>query len=879
MIKHFNATVLPKLLLSFLLLLNIYPVFSNGLVAEKILQINKQEFQNYNPFQIAHQETDLHNVVSDYLLLKPGNDFQKIMDNKPDYIRISLPFSGNTLNVLLYKVNISPNGFNLMVSSGKKPRKQEIIHYRGMIENDNSSVVSFSFSYEETMGLISNASGNITLGKLPKNTDNIYIIYNDRNILKPFSFECATDNTVPKNHVQEYDPSAARVTTLKCVNWYWETDYDIFQDKDSISGVNSYMQGIFNQVSTLYANDGVSITLLTLYIWDTVDPYIGPTTSDYLTQFGVNRTSFNGDLAHLIGYNGNGGIAWINGVCNSPVKYRMGYSGINSAAGAIAVPTYSWTVEVVTHEEGHLLGSRHTHDCAWNGNNTPIDGCGPAAGYTVSCTAGPIPVHGTIMSYCHLLGNVGIDFNLGFGPQPTTVIVNTVNNAACLQTCGSGCTLPAQPASIAGSAAVCSGSISAYSVTAVSGATSYIWTLPTGWTGSSTTNSINATAGSSGGTITVVAVNSCGNSVARTTSVSVSSVLSQPGSISVSGGSAKVCPGDSRIYATAAATGVTFNWSPPAGATISSGQGTNSVTVLYTANFISNGTLSVVKNNSCGNSTARTLAISRNTPSTPGTMSGIFSGLCSLSNMSYSVPAVAGMTYTWAVPSGAIIASGQTTHSITVNWPAASFTGSITVKANNACGSSALRSMTVRGVPATPSVINGSATLCPNSTGNAFNISPVYSATTYTWTGPAGSAISDGVITSANNVLITASNAVTLNVASLTSTSKLLVRANNSCGTSGSRGVTLIQAACRISDNAENTISVFPNPAKNELTVSNNCNTMYDIQLLDITGKIIYSATSLSRDAKIYVSSFHRGIYILKVICNDNITARKVELQ
>ena len=39
------------------------------------------------------------------------------------------------------------------------------------------------------------------------------------------------------------------------------------------------------------------------------------------------------------------------------------------------VPTYSWTVMVFTHEMGHLMGSRHTHACVWNGNNTQIDGC------------------------------------------------------------------------------------------------------------------------------------------------------------------------------------------------------------------------------------------------------------------------------------------------------------------------------------------------------------------------------------------------------------------------------------------------------------------------------------------------------------------------
>lgn len=84
------------------------------------------------------------------------------------------------------------------------------------------------------------------------------------------------------------------------------------------------------------------------------------------------------------------------------------------------MPVYSFSVTVVTHEEGHVMGSRHTHACVWNGNNTAIDGCGPAEGfpYEGACSGAPIPENGgTIMSYCHL-SPVGIDFNLGFGHSP-----------------------------------------------------------------------------------------------------------------------------------------------------------------------------------------------------------------------------------------------------------------------------------------------------------------------------------------------------------------------------------------------------------------------------------------------------------------------------
>jgi hypothetical protein len=87
-------------------------------------------------------------------------------------------------------------------------------------------------------------------------------------------------------------------------------------------------------------------------------------------------------------------------------------------------------VMVITHEMGHLMGSNHTHACVWNGNNTAIDGCAAVEG---DCARpGNPPTGGTIMSYCHLQG-VGINFNKGFGPQPTAVILNKIANAgSCL---------------------------------------------------------------------------------------------------------------------------------------------------------------------------------------------------------------------------------------------------------------------------------------------------------------------------------------------------------------------------------------------------------------------------------------------------------------
>jgi hypothetical protein len=82
-------------------------------------------------------------------------------------------------------------------------------------------------------------------------------------------------------------------------------------------------------------------------------------------------------------------------------------------------------------------------------------------------------------------------------------------------------TIPLQPGVISGNTTVCQGSSQTYSVLAVPGATSYTWTLPGGWTGSSNTNSITATVGANSGNITVTANSSCGSSSAQTLAITV----------------------------------------------------------------------------------------------------------------------------------------------------------------------------------------------------------------------------------------------------------------------------------------------------------------------------------------------------------------------
>ena len=334
----------------------------------------------------------------------------------------------------LTRVEVFAPGFRLRASDGDENlRPEKAIHYRGTVKGDPDSLAAVSVFRHEVMGIYrTREEGAVVLGLLDQGGGGSgeHVLYRERDLSAKNPFQCETgDSSTLDAPVARQVPEAPR-----CVRIYFEADYDLFQNKGSVGGVVNYVTGLFNQAAILYQNEGIPTAISEIFVWTSPSPYTGASSHQILQQFQSFRTSFNGDIGHLVALRPNtGGVAaGFSGFCNPNRAQSQCYSGIQSTFAN--VPTYSWTVEVVTHEMGHLMGSRHTHACVWNGNNTAIDGC---AGFVEgSCPLPGIPPGGgTIMSYCHLT-SAGINFNNGFGPQPGAVIRGGFNGAGCLIGCG-----------------------------------------------------------------------------------------------------------------------------------------------------------------------------------------------------------------------------------------------------------------------------------------------------------------------------------------------------------------------------------------------------------------------------------------------------------
>ena len=437
--------MIKKLLVFFTLQCLIFG-FSQDLrpVAKKISEYHHQQ-KNFDRYDLFNNNTDSEHLAeykrsaTDISVLNiDAKKLKKLVNEKPEYIEISFPFDGKEITLELYKSEIFTKEFKVKTSKGEIVDYTPGAYYQGIVKGDNHSVAAFSFFDNDVVGVASTPElGNIVVGKVKNSAD--YVSYSDAKLTGLNPFICGVDELAENNKQKvSFDPNANKTAgkqlTQNCVRIYYEVCYTPYVNNgSSTTTTTNWLTAIHNNISTLYNNDDVKIALNEIYIWTTADPYTGnPNTN--LASFRANRQTFNGDLAHLVNQPTTTSVAYINSLCTTN---RHAYSG--AAQTYNNVPVYSWTIQAMTHEMGHSLGSPHTHACAWNGNNTAIDGCGPTAGFDEGCT-GPLPStteKGTIMSYCHLVSGVGINFSNGFGAQPAALIRNTVESKPCL---GTNCT-------------------------------------------------------------------------------------------------------------------------------------------------------------------------------------------------------------------------------------------------------------------------------------------------------------------------------------------------------------------------------------------------------------------------------------------------------
>ncbi len=569
---------------------------SNLVLSKKKEGANFATVPLFTKVNTTANERGLTDAVSEATFLQLDIAAAKnLLSSGTSEIELVLPYQEATLTLEFVEVELLTDDFSVVTSAsaGQAVSFSPGKFYRGMVKGNPQTLATLSVFENEVMCMVSpNQEETLVLGKLKDAaTQEDYILYSDKNLLAPPSFTCNSDLLEASQELKSLktgEPNQESAMMTNCVRQYLEADYALYSNKGSIQSTVNYLLGLFNEVSALFANESISTSISQIYVWVSPDNYSTSSSLTALNQLKSYRPNFNGDLALLAAMGGNntGGVAFLDGLCSATLKYA--YADIEDSYST--VPTYSWSVFVMTHEIGHNYGSPHTHACAWGPDgDEPLDCCGANAGLPeVNCEPCNLPnppSGGTIMSYCHLTG-VGVNFTNGFGDEPGALILSNYNAASCLTTCSSpACNMPTNLAisNIQTSQAT-------FSWTAASGATSYNVQIKTN--SGSTWNTFNTQAtmftitGFSAGqtyNMQVETVCASGTSGYTTGMVFTTTVACPPAASNTQSSQNPVCAGKNFTLSLSMSygSGYTFQWeSSPDGAAYSDISGATSSTLV-----------------------------------------------------------------------------------------------------------------------------------------------------------------------------------------------------------------------------------------------------------------------------------------------------------
>ncbi len=404
----------------------------------------------------------------------------------------------------------------------------------------------------------------------------------------------------------------------------------------------------------------------------------------------------------------NVGVSGNTSVCN-------GSSTTLTATGAI---TYSWSPSTgLNATTGSSVSANPASTTTYTVTGTNAAGCTSSQSITVNVGVLPIVTLDPFTAVCHnaatfpLTGGspaggtytgTGVSNN-NFSPSTAGVGTHTITYTYTDNGCTASvaktitvnncnCNAPGKPGNIYGTAYPCPGATINYYVTNHSYVSNYTWTPPANTTiiSGQGTNSIMLAIGANytTGSLCVVASNVCGSSPAKCKTLT-KIVARTPGNIQ--GQLYGNCQSVVNLSVNPIAGVQSYDWTLPAGTTYISGQGTTAISFSTDVGFVS-GKVCVTSFNGCSSSNSRCAWVYAGPPKP--VITGPSTACVNQTGVPYSVQPVYGATtYTWSVPSGSTIVSGQGTTSIIVNFGATA--GKIGCTAKNVCGNRGTSTYTI----------------------------------------------------------------------------------------------------------------------------------------------------------------------------------------
>lgn len=372
----------------------------------------------------------------------------------PNVLKINIPFKGKMYPLILKRKYLRSQDYNLKTAVKNSDQSITALYYQGVIQGDYNSWATLAYIDGRYKILLASRDGNIEVAKSDKN---LYGIYESNDIVEVPEYSCHTSDTDINSASSKKAASDSRVGS-ECVELYIECDFQSYLDNNSsVANTEAWALAVINDVSTIYNIINIPLVVTEVMVWNAVDPYALETNTLAVRDSFVEQiqNNYTGRVAQLFSTRAlGGGLAYgLDGLCGSYPDFPSPYSIATSMdANNSTYPNYSFTVNVVAHELGHVFGARHTHACVWGANfDSQIDDCGNVNATNNGDTpegsecydeANPIlPSNGgTIMSFCNLAGG-GIDLANGFGTEVGDYIFDKYETATCA-TGGACATLP-----------------------------------------------------------------------------------------------------------------------------------------------------------------------------------------------------------------------------------------------------------------------------------------------------------------------------------------------------------------------------------------------------------------------------------------------------